>query len=254
MSDSEHLFPLTSAEVSTLDVFEELPSTNAWQKDNSSELVDWATTVTLSQTAGRGRLGRSWLSSPGGSLAFSAIFPACGGPHRSWLALVAGAAVAEAIRALGVGLVMLKWPNDVLIDAKKISGTLCEALGDNRVVVGIGVNLDMSSDNPVVPGATGLNTYLDEIVGASDSLMVSVIKRLKQWNAVPADDAAEWARGYVEPLMGTLGSPVSVHHNLDTFWTGQALGLDDDGHLLVRDDAEQSIRTVVASDILHLRQ
>ena len=253
MSDSENHFPLTSAAVSTLAVFEEVPSTNAWQKDNSSELADWATIVTLSQTAGRGRLGRSWLSRPGGSLAFSVIFPACGGPRRSWLTLVAGAAVAEAIRALGVESVMLKWPNDVLIDGEKISGTLCEALGDSRVVVGIGVNLDRSSDNPVAPGATGLSNHLDDMDGAPDSLMVSVIKRLQQWNAVPADDAAEWARGYVEPLMGTLGSSVSVHHNSDTFWTGQALGLDDVGHLLVRDDVEQTIRTVVASDILHLR-
>ena len=253
MSDSENLFPLTSAAVSTLAVFEELPSTNAWQQENSSGLADWATTVTLSQTAGRGRLGRSWLSRPGGSLALSVIFPACGGPHRSWLSLVAGGAVAEAIRALGVASVELKWPNDVLVDAKKIAGILCEVLPDSRVVVGIGVNIDMSRGHPAPSNATGLSNHLDEIGGASDSLMTFVIKRLQQWNTVLLDDAAEWARGYVEPLMGTLGSSVAVHQNSNTFWTGQALGLDDVGHLLVRDDVEQTIRTVVASDILHLR-
>ena len=253
MSDGEHLFPLTSAAVSTLSVFEELPSTNAWQRTHSAELSEWSITATLSQTAGRGRLGRSWLSHPGGSLAFSVMFPACSGQHRSWLSLVAGAAVAESIHALGVASVIVKWPNDVLVDSEKISGILCEALPDSRVIVGIGVNLDMSSDNPVAPGATGLSAHLNEIGGASDSLMASIVGRLQQWNAVPVDQAAEWARGYVEPFMGTLGSFVSVHQNSSTFWSGQALGLDDAGHLLVRDNADQAIRTVVASDILHLR-
>jgi len=253
MSEGGKFFPLTSAVVSTLVLAEQLPSTNRWQRDHAHELGDWTLIATFSQTAGRGRLGRSWVSQPGESLAASVVFPAHTDQHRSWLPLVAGAAVVEAVQALGVASVTLKWPNDVLVGRAKLAGILCEILPDNRVVVGLGVNLEISSEHPPAPGATGLSSHVAMVGEAPDVLLSAVVERLRLWDQVSGREAIEWARAFVEPLMGTLGSAVSVIENENTSWRGHALGLDDSGHLLVRDDGRNDIRTVVASDILHLR-
>ncbi len=253
MSERGQSFPLTSAVVSNLILAEHLPSTNMWQRDHAGELGDWALIATFSQTAGRGRLGRSWVSQPGESLAASVVFPAHTDQNRSWLPLVAGAAVVEAVQSLGVAYATLKWPNDVLVGPAKLAGILCEILPDNRVVVGLGVNLEISAEHPPAPGATGLSSHVATDVEAPDALLSAVVVRLRLWDEVSGRESIEWARAFVEPLMGTLGSAVSVIENENTSWKGHAIGLDDFGHLLVRDDVSNDIRTVVASDILHLR-
>jgi BirA family biotin operon repressor/biotin-[acetyl-CoA-carboxylase] ligase len=159
----------------------------------------------------------------------------------------------EAVQSLGVAYATLKWPNDVLVGPAKLAGILCEILPDNRVVVGLGVNLEISAEHPPAPGATGLSSHVATDVEAPDALLSAVVVRLRLWDEVSGRESIEWARAFVEPLMGTLGSAVSVIENENTSWKGHAIGLDDFGHLLVRDDVSNDIRTVVASDILHLR-
>jgi BirA family biotin operon repressor/biotin-[acetyl-CoA-carboxylase] ligase len=254
MSEKERTFPLTSDLASNLVIAEHLPSTNAWQRDHLSELPDWAVVVTFSQTAGRGRLGRSWVSEPGGALAASILFPVHTDHGRSWLPLIVGAALVEAVHQLGVGSAVLKWPNDVLVGSAKLAGTLCEVLPDNRVVVGLGVNLVISPAHPAAPHATDLSSHGAMTDDVPDALLSAVIQRLMFWRDLRgAEEATDWARAFVEPMMGTLGTEVSVLENEDTSWSGRALGLDDFGHLLVREASTNDVRTVIASDILHLR-
>src|SRR5579875_1879015 len=96
------------------------------------------------QTAGRGRLGRSWASVPGGSLTFSVLLrPAeVAGSGRGWLPLLTGGAVATAVRAVAGVEGTLKWPNDVLVGDGKLAGILAEQTPDaSAVVVGIGLNV-----------------------------------------------------------------------------------------------------------------
>src|SRR5579875_2866923 len=94
------------------------------------------------QTAGRGRLGRSWVSPPRAALTFSLLVR----PHRvpparrSWLPLLAGVATATAVREATGLHAALKWPNDVLVGERKLAGILAEQAGD-AVVVGIGINV-----------------------------------------------------------------------------------------------------------------
>ena len=97
------------------------------------------------QSAGRGRRGRSWVSSLGGSLTFSLLWRfERGAGHLAGLSLAVGAAVARALAANGVGRVQVKWPNDVVVDFRKIAGILVETTGDVQgpsvAVVGVGVN------------------------------------------------------------------------------------------------------------------
>ncbi len=96
--------------------------------------------VAATQSAGRGRGGRSWHSAAG-NLHASVVLPVAADRHAGQLALVAGVAVHEALAALAPELVFtLKWPNDVLCRGRKVAGILIEA-GEGGFVVGIGVNL-----------------------------------------------------------------------------------------------------------------
>ena len=106
------------------------------------------------QTAGRGRLGRSWVTPPGTALAFSVLLRPAAVPaaRRGWLPLIAGISVAAAARAVSGVDARLKWPNDVLIGDGKLAGILAEAAGD-AVVIGIGMNvLTPPGELPAGPG------------------------------------------------------------------------------------------------------
>ncbi|HZZ94749.1 MAG TPA: biotin--[acetyl-CoA-carboxylase] ligase [Usitatibacter sp.] len=113
------------------------------------------------QSAGRGRRGRSWVSSLGGSLTFSLLWRfERGAGHLGGLSLATGVAVADALEACGVARVQVKWPNDVVVDWRKIAGILVETSGDLQgpsvAVIGIGVNYRLGErvldriDQPVV--------------------------------------------------------------------------------------------------------
>jgi BirA family transcriptional regulator, biotin operon repressor / biotin---[acetyl-CoA-carboxylase] ligase len=101
------------------------------------------------QSAGRGRRGRSWVSSLGGSLTFSLLWRFDrGAGHLGGLSLAVGVAVARALTACGVQRVQVKWPNDVVIDLRKIAGVLVETSGEMQgpsvAVVGVGVNYKLA--------------------------------------------------------------------------------------------------------------
>jgi BirA family biotin operon repressor/biotin-[acetyl-CoA-carboxylase] ligase len=107
------------------------------------------------QTAGRGRMGRSWLSPPRAALTFSLLVrPDTVSPaRRGWLPLLAGVSVASAVRAVTGVDARLKWPNDVLVGPAKLGGILAEAVGD-AVVVGIGLNVSTEPGELPPPGPT----------------------------------------------------------------------------------------------------
>jgi BirA family biotin operon repressor/biotin-[acetyl-CoA-carboxylase] ligase len=97
------------------------------------------------QSSGRGRRGRSWVSALGGSLTFSILWRFDrGAGHLGGLSLAAGAAVARALADCGVDRVQVKWPNDVIVDFRKIAGILVETSGEMQgpsvAVIGVGVN------------------------------------------------------------------------------------------------------------------
>ena len=108
------------------------------------------------QSAGRGRMGRTWVSPPRAALTFSLLVrPAAVPPaRRGWLPLLAGVAVASAVTAVTGVQTRLKWPNDVLAGPAKLGGILAEATGD-AIVVGIGLNVsaDPGELPPPGPGA-----------------------------------------------------------------------------------------------------
>lgn len=121
----------------TLHEYREVASTN----DLAAELPAWHAVRANSQSGGRGRWKRTWVSDRGG-LWISAVLPVGGEPQR-WeaLPLAVGLAVAEVVAGLGVRGIRLRWPNDLLVGDRKLAGLLIERVKPGLAVVGIGVNV-----------------------------------------------------------------------------------------------------------------
>ena len=145
------------------------------------------------QTAGRGRLDHKWLSPPKTNLMMSVVLSVEGlsPEHVSTLPLVIGLAVIKAIeemvgRTLRVRRSQLKWPNDVLVDGKKVAGILCERNGDN-VIAGIGVNVSQTEFPPeIAERATSLALVADVSCLPSPVLSVrdAVLDELGKWYGI----------------------------------------------------------------------
>ncbi len=129
--------------VDDVHILPEVDSTNAYVLRSAGEGV--VVCLAERQSAGRGRRGRAWQATPYGSLLLSVgMTLQGGGPALGVLSLAAGVAVQRALRGLGVGDTALKWPNDVLWQARKLAGLLVEMRGEPealRVVLGVGLNV-----------------------------------------------------------------------------------------------------------------
>ena len=160
--------PLSSALVE-LTVLPEVGSTNAELAGRASEAPEFATTLTTSQTSGRGRLGRTWEAPPGQGLAMSVLLkPAFAAESWGWLPLIAGVAMQRTVAALLPSRpVTLKWPNDVQVGGQKISGILVE-LVPGGAIVGAGLNLAFTKETLPTPVSTSL--ALEGVAIAGDEL------------------------------------------------------------------------------------
>ena len=245
-------FPLLRQQLAGLEILAETDSTNDALK--SEALADYTAVLTDHQRAGRGRMGRTWVSAPGHGLAFSVLVPGTSPSQQSWLPLVAGASVVGAARAQGAMNAELKWPNDVLVEGRKLAGILCEVRPGGRVIVGIGVNVDYSTGGLPSEEATSLAEFGEVSPQSIDALLATVVSSLRQFLETPKSRALTLAEGSVEDVLATLGREVSVHELEGTVWSGVAHGLTDEGHLVVRESVTGDERIVVASDVRHLRQ
>jgi BirA family transcriptional regulator, biotin operon repressor / biotin---[acetyl-CoA-carboxylase] ligase len=145
-------------------------------------LPEGAIAVADYQSAGRGRLGRTWEAPPGTALLLSVLLRPSADLPLPPLALVAGAAVADALEQLTGLAVQIKWPNDVMLRRQKVAGILAEAR-DSVVVVGIGVNLNQTAGQ-LPEGAGSLRTTTgrewdrDEVL---DTVLEALAQRYEQW-------------------------------------------------------------------------
>ncbi|WP_229670414.1 biotin--[acetyl-CoA-carboxylase] ligase [Microlunatus endophyticus] len=216
--------------------------------------------LTSYQSSGRGRLDRTWSAPPGSSLAMSMLVvpgdlqDGPGWQRWTWLPLICGMAVSEAIRrATGVPTV-LKWPNDVMVGDRKLCGILAEQVSTPQglgCVIGVGINTDLTEDQLPVPWATSLL-----LCGASTrnktSIAATVLRAFALLYANWHDDfdADALGRAYVERC-ATIGREVRVVLSERESVTGQATALDADGRLVVR--TADGTQVFGAGDITHLR-
>jgi BirA family biotin operon repressor/biotin-[acetyl-CoA-carboxylase] ligase len=260
-------FPLSRAEASVLEILPEAGSTNdelvrRATGEGSANWPDLSVVATGNQTRGRGRLGRSWVSPAGKSLAISVLLrprtPTGGAlPVESlgWIPLMAGLAMTRTVRSVVPDGAALKWPNDVLIGGRKVCGILSELLPDaSGIVIGAGLNLTVESDELPVDTATSLS-----IAGASDTdpdvLLSTYLQELDalytSFLAFAGDPVASGLQRDVAEACETIGRSVRVELPSGDGLLGTATGIDDDGRLLV--DTNAGISAVAAGDVTHLR-
>lgn len=250
---------LSRALAPNLEWRESCASTNSEWVGRAAQLDDLAVLATDDQTAGRGRLDRVWSAPAGTALAVSVLArhapESSPDPRRlGWLPLLAGVAMCRAVRSLGVPSAGLKWPNDVLVDNRKISGILTE-LCETGVVIGAGLNLSMATDELPVPTATSLALEGVDAADLTDRALAAYLAELlpliELWRST--NDLAQ-LRHTVQPLVQTIGRAVRVDRPGMPVMVGTARGLDPDGRLLVFSEHEGSHEVAVAAgDITHLR-
>lgn len=213
---------------------------------------DSSVVVADSQAAGRGRRGRTWHDEPGASLLVSIVLRPRLDPARlPTLSLTAGIAVAEALECATGLTPRLKWPNDVLVDGRKIAGILLESrVGPTPpavVALGIGVNLRQRAF-PLELAERAISVRLANGRDVDrDTLLSELLARLDLWRDRLETGGFAPVRERWCALADTLGRAVSVD-GID----GVAADLDDDGALLV-EDAHGFRRRVVAGDVVEQR-
>jgi BirA family biotin operon repressor/biotin-[acetyl-CoA-carboxylase] ligase len=209
--------------------------------------------VAEQQTAGRGRLDRQWDSPARAGVLLSALLrPSVDVATWPLIALIAGLSVVEAVLAVGQVEAGLKWPNDVLVDDLKLGGILVERV-DDAVVVGIGVNVSTRENE--LPAETA--TSLALVGGATDReiLIKEVLRSLDRRYTAWRDTGG--ASATVIPAYRdrceTIGHHVDVQLPGGVVVQGKASGIDDDGRLLVRDEAGAE-HAFLVGDVTHVRK
>jgi BirA family transcriptional regulator, biotin operon repressor / biotin---[acetyl-CoA-carboxylase] ligase len=198
--------------------------------------------VAEQQTAGRGRLDRTWVSPARAGLTASALLrPGWPVAELPWVPLLAGVAVARALREQAGVDAVLKWPNDVLVDGRKVAGLLAEVPAEGAVVVGLGLNVTTRREELPHDQATSLQLEGAEVTDR-DTLLRAVLRALGD---VVADPVA--GRAAYRALCSTVGRRVTVSLPDGSTAEGEATAVDDDGRLVVAGSA------LSAGDVVHVR-
>jgi len=240
-----------------LHFFPTIDSTNTYAVALAREGAPEGTTVIADeQTGGKGRLGRTWISPPGVNLYLSLILrPRVAAGAAPQINLLAGVAVAEAIAQVSGLTPAIKWPNDILVDGKKVCGILAEMQTEGgslqSLVLGIGVNVNASL-SAFPPDLHDKASSLSLVAGRSidrvaftAALLTHLEKLYLLWieKGFPALRLM-WER-YAGDLIGRKITVAAPEGEV----VGTVLGLDDDGALLLQGDDEGAPRRVLAGDV-----
>jgi len=249
--------------VSALRVLPSVESTNTAMAAAAGDGAPHASVlVAEEQTAGKGRLGRSWTA-PARSGLFTSILlrPEVPAAAWTWLPLLAGVAVREAVSRAAQLEIGLKWPNDLVVGAgeladRKLGGILCETVpGAAAVVVGIGLNVTLRQEELPVPQACSL-----ALAGAAstdrDTLLRALLRSFgdwyTRWSEAEGDAEAAGLRAAYVKACATLGREVRAELPGDRSVTGRAGGVDRAGALLVTTVDQREV-AIGAGDVVHLR-
>jgi BirA family transcriptional regulator, biotin operon repressor / biotin---[acetyl-CoA-carboxylase] ligase len=221
-----------------LQILDEVASTNTYlmQQKGAAHATCVAAHI---QTHGKGRRGRTWVSQLGASLTFSLLWRfQCGAAALSGLSLAVGVALIRALNSFGVNHAQLKWPNDVLVEGKKLAGILIELQGDlegsSAAVIGVGINLNLpknvleSIDQPAIDlnsvSARPINQ--SELLGVILKHLADVLSGFETHGFIGLRD--EWLRYHAYE-----NKPVRMLLPNGTAINGTVKSVADDGILLV---------------------
>ncbi|MFB7479369.1 biotin--[acetyl-CoA-carboxylase] ligase [Streptomyces anulatus] len=216
--------------------------------------------VAEEQTAGRGRLERTWTAPPRSGLFFSVYLEPGDIPVErwGWVPLLAGVAAATGLaKSAGVDM-SLKWPNDLLVtvegEERKTGGILGEFAGDG-IVVGLGINVSLRADELPAPTAGSL-ALAGAVSTDRETLLRAVLRSLEdwygRWKAAGGDAAASGLQAAYAAGCATLDRTVRAELPGGTSLVGEAVAIDGDGRLVLSTEGGLQ-QPVSAGDIVHLR-
>ena len=278
--------------IAALRVLPEVDSTNTALLEAADDGAPHGSVVVAeSQTAGKGRLGRSWVAPPRSGLFLSILLrPEVSAARWGWLPLLAGVAARSAVARAAELEVSLKWPNDLILaeppdgesasassHAASSSGLSSDAIPDSGygvglklggilaeqggtasqpcVVIGIGINVTLRADELPAPHATSL-LLAGAKVTDRDTLLRALLRSFGSWYADWADSDGDAERcglaAAYQAACATLDRQVRAELPGGGRVSGQATGIDPEGRLLIR-TADGASTPIGAGDVVHLR-
>lgn len=234
--------------------YQEVKSTNETAREIASTYVNGTIVLAEVQTGGRGRLSRSWRSPTGGVWMSLVLKPDIALVNAYRINMAVSVAIARTLFQLYGLNAGIKWPNDILVNGRKICGILMEVSAETDrleyAVVGIGINANIDvNEFPADWNATSLSTETGSLVSRTQ-LIQTLLREIEMAYAQMSTPkiSSEWRERSV-----TLGRHVRVT-NSEGDIEGSAVSLGDDGALLIRLKGESGdIRRIVAGDCIHLR-
>jgi BirA family transcriptional regulator, biotin operon repressor / biotin---[acetyl-CoA-carboxylase] ligase len=234
----------------------ETGSTNSDLMDGARQGLDEGVVLAAeTQSAGRGRMGRQWVTPPHAGLTFSVLLRPASVPQsrRGWVPLLTGVALACALRREAKVDARLKWPNDVQVNGAKLAGILAEQAGD-AIVAGAGINVSTRRDELPAAGATSL-VLEGAAITDRGRLLAGLLGEIERWYldwvGHQGDPDGCGLRQEYQRLCATLGRQVVVSLPGGQTIAGQAREVDDVGRLVVRSGSD--LVPVSAGDVVHVR-
>ncbi|HEY7219453.1 MAG TPA: biotin--[acetyl-CoA-carboxylase] ligase [Candidatus Binatia bacterium] len=238
--------------------FAELTSTNDYARELAENGAgEGEVVIAESQTQGRGRLGRRWESPSLANLYLSVILrPTLAPAHAAQITLMAGVALADTVGALIQQRPTIKWPNDILVEGKKLAGVLTEAAcAPDRVeyvILGIGVNVNYWIDAmpPEIRLRATSIAAVTRVAVERESVLLRLIQALDRCYGELEESGFEALRPLWESYFGLRGRRVRVE-SPDAVLTGRACGIRQDGALIVEDE-QGALQSIYAGDVIAL--
>lgn len=254
-----------------LHIHQQLASTNSEAMSLAQDgAKDGTVVIAEAQSAGRGRHARTWFSPPGLNLSCSIIVRGLGrglslADWLSWVPLTTALAVAEAVQTVAATSLALKWPNDLLLDERKVGGILCEsslAIPDNPIVViGIGLNVNVPGNmfpDELRPIATSLFASSHRLIDRNRLLAQLLLDVEQSLDELRDHGPSRLLQAY-QRRCTTLGRQVRVVLGANEELLGTAVAITADGTLQVRPSTGASgtgkapLIGVRAGDVIHVR-
>jgi BirA family biotin operon repressor/biotin-[acetyl-CoA-carboxylase] ligase len=234
--------------------FDESDSTNSRAECAEKGCAEGTLVIAESQSGGRGRLGRKWLSPKGTGVYLSMVLRPAMDPRRaSSVTLVTALALAEALKHLGKISLTIKWPNDLLSGGKKLAGILTEMSAEidavNYIVIGVGVNVHTAVDDmpeEIRPIATSFAAAAGKTVRRA-RVVREFLKRFERYYRLFCASGFPAIRETLIAESGFLGQRVQVSA-FGARQSGTVIDIDANGVLMLRDD-EGVVHEIISGDV-----
>ncbi|MCX9084370.1 MAG: biotin--[acetyl-CoA-carboxylase] ligase [Candidatus Methanoperedens sp.] len=237
--------------------FKETESTNIIAREIATSVNEGTIVIAELQTAGRGRLGHKWISPEGGIWLSIILKPGIEPVYAPRITLLAGVSVAKTMQDLGLPA-KIKWPNDIIINGKKVSGILTEIGAEVDVIdyLIVGIGIDANVDTGAFPGEfRDYSTSLEKEVGHKINRVEFVQKLLEEFESLYMKFKEDGFSHILEEwrnMSATIGQWVKITAQARTIY-GEAIGVDNEGALIV-ETAEGHLEKIVAGNCEHMRR